>query len=394
MAKKRYYLDSRVLSVLFLAAMPFVAFGSFVVVKMASGQLRESLGQGLEQRALQTKISLERYVANRVVDLRLLARQPELLQAVATTDRELKAGEAASLEQAWESGSDSGVLAPILRSPLAARLRDVVEVRPALLKIQVVNRRGRLVAASSPGGKLFYDEAPWFKALGQQEGPAQAWVSDIQTAAGAGESTLEIAYPVRYTDGGWLGAVRGVVNAADIYGVLAPVRVGRTGRALLLRATDGMILASDEADRNLRDVFPGFESLRGAMEGFPLADQGTLLFSQSQPGRGYWTIPAEHGKGREQGQPSARQARLVGYAPVEQVPNVKWLVVVEQSLGEALAPVEGVTRYLWFHFAGALVTILLLAAYISFKLERPVMEERLHLHEEHLPAGAKARDED
>jgi hypothetical protein len=76
------------------------------------------------------------------------------------------------------------------------------------------------------------------------------------------------------------------------------------------------------------------------------------------------------------------------------VPNVKWLVVVEQSLAEALSPVEGVTRYLWFHFAGALATILLLAAYISFKLERPVMEHDLHLHEEHVPTGGKAAAEE
>jgi hypothetical protein len=155
-----------------------------------------------------------------------------------------------------------------------------------------------------------------------------------------------------------------------------------------------MILASDDAEKNLRDVFPGYESLKGAMEGFPLTEQGSQLFGRSQQGRGYWTIPTESAGSAGPPQATSRQARLVGYAPVDQVPNVKWLVVVEQSLAEALSPVEGVTRYLWFHFAGALATILLLAAYISFKLERPVMEEALHLHEEHLPAGVKAAVEE
>jgi hypothetical protein len=66
---------------------------------------------------------------------------------------------------------------------------------------------------------------------------------------------------------------------------------------------------------------------------------------------------------------------------------VQWLVTVEQDLGEALAPVEGVTRYLWVHFIGVFATVILLAVYFSFKLERPVMEEDLHLHEEHVPRG-------
>ena len=68
---------------------------------------------------------------------------------------------------------------------------------------------------------------------------------------------------------------------------------------------------------------------------------------------------------------------------------MQWLVTVEQDVSEALAPVNGVTRYLWIHFIGVFATVVLLALYFSFKLERPVMEEELHLHEEHVPAGMK-----
>jgi len=71
------------------------------------------------------------------------------------------------------------------------------------------------------------------------------------------------------------------------------------------------------------------------------------------------------------------------------VPNVNWLVTVEQDLGEALAPINGVTRYLWIHFIGVFATVVLLALYFSFMLEKPVMEESLHLHEEHVPAAMK-----
>jgi hypothetical protein len=82
-------------------------------------------------------------------------------------------------------------------------------------------------------------------------------------------------------------------------------------------------------------------------------------------------------------------ARLIGFSPIDQVPNVNWMVTVEQDLDEALAPINSVTRYLWVHFIGVFATVVLLALYFSFKLEKPVMEEELHLHEEHVPAGMK-----
>ena len=62
MAKQKYYLDTRVLTAFFFAAMPFVAFGSFIVVNMAKNQLRDSVGVGLEQRAVQTKLAIERHI--------------------------------------------------------------------------------------------------------------------------------------------------------------------------------------------------------------------------------------------------------------------------------------------------------------------------------------------
>ena len=64
MAQQRYHLNAKVLTAFFLAAMPFVAFGSFIVVNQARNLLRESAGSSLEQRAVQTKLALEQYVAD------------------------------------------------------------------------------------------------------------------------------------------------------------------------------------------------------------------------------------------------------------------------------------------------------------------------------------------
>jgi hypothetical protein len=200
---------------------------------------------------------------------------------------------------------------------------------------------------------------------------------------------LEIAFPVRDESDVWLGAVRMLVDAGDLYTVLAPVRIGRTGHASLLRSTDGLVLASDESERILKTPLPGFDSLRNAVEGFPMAQPGQEIFGRTRLHRGYWAMPEVKVKDEAGRDIVIEPARLIGFSPVDQIPNVNWLVTVEMDLSEALAPINSVTRYLWFHFIGVFATVVLLALYFSFKLERPVMEESLHLHEEHVPPGMK-----
>jgi Cache domain len=392
MAKHHYYLDTRVLTAFFFAAMPFVAFGSFIVVNMARTQLRESVGVGLEQRAVQTKLALEGHVGEHLVDLRLIAAEPDVQNALASAPRAASAEEAQRLEKAWASGSDARLGAAVLNSPLATRLRTMAQLRPGLRSLQVVDANGRVLAASTRGDSLFQGESAWFQALLGQEGGAQAWVSDMERPSGYSYAFVELAFPIRAPDGTLQGAVRGRLDASDLYGVLAPVRVGRTGHATLIRATDGMILASDESERVLTTVFPGYSSLSEALQGFPIAAEGEALFGKSRVRRGYWTV--QEVRQEVDGRTAVIEpARVVGYSPIDQIPNVKWLVTVEQDLDEALAPITTVTRYLWIHFIGVFTTVILLALYFSFKLEKPIMDEGLHIHEEHIPSSLKARAE-
>jgi hypothetical protein len=383
MTKRRYELDTRVLTIFFFVAMPFVAFGSFIVVSMARASLQESVGLSLEQRAIETRFLIERYVGDQIVHLRLATLDPQVRAALAAPAKDRNVDETRKLEQAWASGEDHKLIAPILASPLAAHLREMSQVRPALKLIQVIDAKGRLLAASGRAGRLLNAETPWFHSL-VSEGTEHPYVGDIQRTAGS-LVYLEIAYPVYDAEARFQGVVRGLMDAADLYSVIAPVRVGRTGHAVLVRASDGLILASDESPKVLTQSFPGFSVVQGALQGFPLGERGQSLFGKGSQRRGYWAIPEL----REQGEP----ARLVGYADVEQVPNVKWLVTVEQDLAEAMAPIQQVTRYLWIHFVGAFGSVILLALYLSFKLEAPVIDEELHLHEEHVPSSMRTTED-
>jgi hypothetical protein len=390
MAKQRYFLDSRVLTAFFFAAMPFVAVGSFIVVNQARTQLRESVGASFEQRAVQTKLALEQYVSDQVVHLRLLALDPEVVKALAAPPRDYSPQAQRAMEETWAGGRDATLNASVLDTPAAARLRPLTLVRPSFSLVQIVDTTGRVVAASNRGGRLFYGESGWFKDLSSQKGAPEVHVGDLFHPTGSSVNLLEIGYPVQGVDAVPLGAVRALLNAGDLYSVVAPVRIGRTGRATLVRATDGLVLASDDAERILKQPLPGFEALHNAIEGFPLGESGQELFGHPGQRQGYWTIPeakAADEAGREH---VVQPARIVGFSPVDQVPDVSWLVIVEQDSSEALAPVDSVTRYLWVHFIGVFATVILLALYFSFKLERPVMDEKLHLHEEHLPSGMRS----
>jgi hypothetical protein len=367
MGKRHYELDTRVLTIFFFVAMPFVALGSFVVVGMARAALTTSLGAAFEQRAFESRFLLERYVGDQVDHLRSLAGESQVRDALPAARRPAPPEELKAAEQAWAQPGESPQSAAILGSPMAARLREITAVHPDFKLLQVVDAGGRLVASSARAGRLLHQESPWFEGV-IQEGTRTAWVGDIQRRADT--AVLELAFPVYDTDAQLRGAVRGLLDVAHIYAILAPVRLGRTGHATLVRATDGMILSSDESQSILRSTFPGFPQIEAAI----------------RERRGFWSIPEVPTKAPT-GEAIVEPARLVGYSPVVAVPNVQWLVVVEQDLAEAEAPVRQVTKYLWIHFIGAFGTVILLALYFSFKLEEPVIDEQLHLHEEHVPAS-------
>jgi hypothetical protein len=82
--------------------------------------------------------------------------------------------------------------------------------------------------------------------------------------------------------------------------------------------------------------------------------------------------------------------RIVGFASIEQVPGVDWTVGVEQDLEEAVAPIKSIGWYLFAHVIGVVLVTVLLALYFSSQLEAPVIEEALHLHEEHVPSDYRA----
>ncbi len=377
MGRRRFDLDARVVIIFLAASIPFVAAASVVVISLIRSSLRGAIEVSLEQRALETKLLLERYMGEQIIHARLLAMDPQVRDAVAAPSKARKDEDLQKMEQSWVSGKDPQLTVPITGSPLAVRLREMVRVRPSVQLLQVIDGTGRVVASSMRAGRYNHFETDWFRALAQGD-TRGAHVGDVARVPGSATPVLEIDYPiVDPATGQWRGAVRALLDAADLYGVLGAVRTGHTGHAVLIRGSDGMILASDESKKVLADPFAGFEVLQAAM----------------QARQSHWTIPEMKQK-TPAGDAVTREARLVAYSPVEQVPQVDWILAVEQEQEEALSPIRNISRYLWLHFLGAFGSLVLLAAYIALGLNRPVIDRQLHLHEEHVPASMRRRRAD
>jgi hypothetical protein len=368
MPKRRYEVDPKILTLFFFVAIPFLAFGALVVVSLARLDLQRTTGAQLEQRAQEAQQLIARYVLGQFSHLHLLSLDPQVRQAVSAPPREATADELRRLDQAWASG-DAALVASVTATPLAARLREMGQVQPALKLLQVVDARGRLLATTVRGGRLWNGDTSWFRALGENAMGGRPYVCDIVTPPGGAGAMLEVDYPIRDpAQGQLLGAVRALYDVADLYSVIASVRVGRTGHTVLMRGADGMILAADASSSILKDRYPGFEFIQAAR----------------REHRASWAMP------RVRAGEIDEPPRLVGFAPVEQVPDVDWTVAVEQDLDEAVAPIKSISWYLAFFFIGVIGTVVLLALYFSSTLEEPVIEEALHLHEEHVPASYKA----
>jgi C4-dicarboxylate-specific signal transduction histidine kinase len=376
MPRHRFQLDTRILTIFFLVAMPFVAVGAYVVVGMAESALSNTVSDGLEQRALETRVQLERYVARQQVLLRLVTSDPAVVEALWSPAPPVGEAERDRLVAAWADG-DPELLDRIVGSSLANRLRRVTEIQPAIRLLQVVGGHGLVVGSSSRAGSFYYADHDWFRAFASEPLADQIQVGDVERRHDSTLALFHLAWPVRDGEGTFLGAVRAVLDARDLDAVLAPVRVGETGHALLLRGRDGMILGGDDTAGVLEARYPGYSQLQAAMA----------------ENHASWLVTEQTEASADGGERLVAPARFAAFSRVSQIPDVDWLVLVQQDYEEAMAPVHDVRTYLWLHFAGAFGTAILLGLYFSFRLELPVIEEDLHLHEEHVPPSSSQPEE-
>lgn len=250
----------------------------------------------------------------------------------------------------------------LLDSSLSRELAQLEESNPIYRGILLFDLGGSPVAASVPPERFDYgSEASFEKALSRARSVSEVSNSWAEPRLEAGQ--LALYRPVPDPDSGdVLGVVLGVMDTERLFAGVSDFRFGATGHACLFERRTGRLLAKSHSSCATDGVYrrlADFQRAEGQGRWYFLAGvQGPRSFDRSE-------------------------ATLVAFARPEltrSFPELDWVVTVEQSLAETNAPLTPLTRDLVLHFLVMGALVVLLAAYLSYRLEKPPTDASVHLH--------------
>lgn len=364
--KTKYYLDLRLLAIFgVLAALPLLG-GFFLIQGSARVRLIESIGQDFSKFADYAASSIDQAVSREVVLLSALGKSPDLIRAAAEASRKYAPATNPSerllkREQEWEKyGPDHPQVKAVLETEPSRHLASVVSDSEVHEELTLLDAAGAVIAASRKPARFYFGDRPWFReALAGAEGEGSIAFSDVRRFRELDQDVIAIAWPVRDTASEIVGVLRAVVDTRTLFQAIDGFRFGKSGHALLIQG-DGEVLAGTVTECVSQGRYQGIEEYRRAAQ-----EKAAYFVSGVTPTR------------------RTEKAELVGYARPQiasSQAHLDWTVFVEQPLGEAHAPLAALNRDLILYFLGMGVAVLLLAFYVSFKLEEPVTDIEMDLH--------------
>jgi hypothetical protein len=247
---------------------------------------------------------------------------------------------------------------------LSRRLADLEASNPIYRGILVLDLLGSPVGASLPPERFDYgSEASFAKALARARSARDSDASWAEPRIEASE--IALYRPVRDPDSGEvLGLVLGALDTERLFASVSGLRFGESGHACLFERKSGLLLAGSRALCAADGRYRRLDDYRRA------DGQGRVTFLAGVEGPGSYDRPDS-------------DAVLVAFAHPELArtfPELDWVVTVEQSLAESNAPLAPLSRDLVLYFLGMGALVVVLAAYLSYRLEKPATDVRVHLH--------------
>lgn len=117
---------------------------------------------------------------------------------------------------------------------------------PGEIEVFITDIYGLNVAMSGRTGDYLQSDEGWWKAA-FANGQGADFIDKVSYDESSEEYAMNIATPVRDQDGAVIGILRGTVDVSVIFETLSAVRIGQTGEAILLDASDNILYASDES---------------------------------------------------------------------------------------------------------------------------------------------------
>lgn len=247
----------------------------------------------------------------------------------------------------------------------AAILRRAADLHQPDAWLALANERGRILASSD---EKFMDtdasESRWFREAGKisfrdwREAARSMYISEPYVPpSGDGRLVMCFNSPLYDTGGRFRGVVHSEIKLSALIPFLSSLRMGKTGRALLVRG-DGKILLDDQ------NLLPPIARTVAGHPAFVRVLAGEMPVVRDRDLDG--------------------DAALVSAFPIRgfgQYPGVKWFVLVSQKESEIFAPVR--SMFLIHSTVGLLgVGFIFLGGFFLFdrKISKPVgqLMERVH----------------
>jgi hypothetical protein len=357
-------LNSRVLTVILLVALPVLIVGAAIVISIGQSRLHQAETARLAQIAEYTASAVDAYVFRRILDAALLGRVPAIRRAAAGgNERPAEPARVAEIDKEWQKDPAAGeARAGVLKEPASVFLADIVKNDSVYREIMVTDLQGRLVAASNLTSDYAQaDEGWWMKAF--DGGRGRVYVSDVRRDESAHVYAFEIAVPVPAPDGDQLaGIMKIVADSREMLAGVAGLELGATSDSMLVRP-DGSVVFSRrpyaEGDR-----FFAADLLQQRLDERMRRKEG--------PSR--LTFDA---RGEDGGQ------RVVAVAPsqlAQSYPELAWMTALSVDAGELDAPFRSLLWYLVLVVAVTALFVLSIALWLSLRLAAPVIDPAYAMH--------------
>jgi hypothetical protein len=352
--------EPRLLALFLFIAIPFILIGSLLIMNMVRNDVNNKIGDSLAELAAVNARYLDSYILLKVTSVSRLAVAPSLLAQVVAANRLYPASPEVAQKRMIDADEEwrrSGGVTPraldIVERQTSQFLRRFAGFNPAYREILLTDERGALIAATSTATDFLQADEPWWQTAYGDGETGTIYVSNVRFDSSARAYGIDVAVPVRVTRGDYEvvgGVLKALIDVRDLFAVLGAVKVGDSGRALLVNAADRTIINSDDPDEVMKNEHPGFVHLTEA-----LADGRRTFICQHKDGSAWLT----------------GFSRMPEPAPY---PELNWYVVVEQLVEEAQAPTQAATTHLLLFFGLMVLLVLIFSLYMHFRLVRPIRE--------------------
>jgi hypothetical protein len=226
----------RLLTGMIVVIVPLSVVGLYLTSN-SDTNLRQAVGTHLRTFAQTDAAVTSQFISDRVVDVRALAEEPAVLDAINAANRsyEHMGNEAITariekIEQRWDTAEADPLVKGMLSSRASGWLQRQREVNPRLLKVIAVDDVGAAVAATDkPVHYTQTDKEYWDVIYAGGRGAVN--VTDLRFDEPTRSNYVGIGVPVlERGTGRFIGAVSALVDVSSLFSFLNQQQIGRSGR--------------------------------------------------------------------------------------------------------------------------------------------------------------------